>query len=523
MNLIAIAAATLLLQVALPTESVASRELNERVAYMKDHFGEMQFKPEGGFILRKRQPLPDLVWDEPEVASALLEDTVIPTRWFDSELNEVTKTDKAGRYYAYGEAPAPEGAPLYRAVTCLCLDEDENLELLALRLNPGQEVRVQEIVKAWREDEEETITLCGKLETGPPYAPRRPGQWQMENATVHVRLKRKIRNIKRHVEVKARTLEGTPAPVLSGGMIELSGADREFKTKMEELYERWHQSSGQPMSVVVARKGNIIVSKGYGEIGGKPVTVNTPMLLHSAMKPIMGLQLAMYIDRGIVALDEPIGNYLPEFDTPRDKNLTFRVAQVHTTGINFPWSLAFSRHFYFHTWHEALIAKCPRDWNPGDRYQYGCVGMSLSVRAIETLTGKNYWEAMEEQLFEPVGIKDMHPGGTGFSAADLARLGVLVANRGKYGSLELFSEKTCESIMPVQLQDYIPNLDEKRMRGIGFTTMAPGFYGHSGGCGTRLLVDPENHLVYAMTRMEVDGKFGEFNREATNLLQELRK
>ena len=72
MNLIVIAAATLLLQVALPTESVASRELNERIAYIKDHFGEMQFKPEGGFILRKGQPLPDLVWDEPEVASALL-------------------------------------------------------------------------------------------------------------------------------------------------------------------------------------------------------------------------------------------------------------------------------------------------------------------------------------------------------------------------------------------------------------------------------------------------------------------
>ena len=319
MNQIVIAAATLLLQMALPTESVVSRELNERIAYMKDHFGEMQFKPEGGFILRKGQPLPDLVWDEPEVASALLSDTIIPTRWFDSELNEVTKADKAGRYYAYGEAPAPEGAPLYRAMTCLCLDEDENLERLALRLNPGQEARVQQIVKAWREDEERTITLCGKLETEPPYEPKRPGQWQMENATVHVRLKRKIRNIKRQVEVKARALVGPPAPVLSGGKMELTHADREFKTKMEELYERWHQSSGQPMSVVVARKGNIIVSRGYGEMGGKPVTVNTPMLLHSAMKPIMGLQLAMYIDRGIVALDEPIGNYLPEFDTPRDK------------------------------------------------------------------------------------------------------------------------------------------------------------------------------------------------------------
>ena len=168
---------------------------------------------------------------------------------------------------------------------------------------------------------------------------------------------------------------------------------------MEDVFQRWNQSSGEPMSVVVARKGNVIAFEGLRRNCGKPVTVNSPMFIHSAMKPIMGIQLAMYVDRKIVDLDEPLGKYLPEFDTPRDKNLTFRVAQVHTTGINFPWALAYSRHFYFNPWHEALIAKCPRDWNPGDRFQYGCVGMSLSVRAIETVTVKNYWEAMGRTTF----------------------------------------------------------------------------------------------------------------------------
>jgi CubicO group peptidase (beta-lactamase class C family) len=409
-------------------------------------------------------------------------------------------------------------------MTCCCLKRDEDLEALARKLCPGKVDQIQEIVREWIETEEGVITLCGKLESEPPFEPERPGQWHMENATVHVRLKRNIRNIDSPpVKVAARRLARKPAPVLCAGKIALSQSDREFRAKLEALFARWHQSSSEPMSVVVARKGNVIVSKGYGEMAGKPVTVNTPMLLHSAMKPIMGLQLAMYVDREIVDLDEPIGNYLPEFDTPRDRKLTFRAAQVHVTGINFPWALAFSRDFYFHTWHEALIAHCPRDWNPGDRYQYGCVGMSLSVRAIETLTGTNYWEAMEAQLFEPLGIKDMHPGGTGFSAEDLARLGVLVANKGQYGSWELFSAKTCESIMPVPLQEYIPNLDEPRTRGIGFTTMAPGFYGHSGGCGTRLLVDPANHLVFAMTRMKPDDKFKEFNQEALDLLQQFRE
>jgi CubicO group peptidase (beta-lactamase class C family) len=97
------------------------------------------------------------------------------------------------------------------------------------------------------------------------------------------------------------------------------------------------------------------------------------------MKPLIGLQLATYVDRGILRLDEPIGNYLPDFDTPRDHNLTFRASHVHATGIHFPWDLAFSRLFYFHTWHESLIAHCQREWEPGARHRYGVVGVILSV------------------------------------------------------------------------------------------------------------------------------------------------
>ena len=246
------------------------------------------------------------------------------------------------------------------------------------------------------------------------------------------------------------------------------------------------------------------------------------MLLHSAMKPIIGLQLAMYVDRSIVDLDQPMGDFLPEFDTPRDKGLTFRAGHVHVTGIHFPWDLAFLRLFYFHTWHEALIAHCPRDWAPGDRYQYGCVGIILAVRALELLTAKNYWDAMEEQLFEPLGIKDMHPGGTGFSAEDLARLGVLMANRGKYGSWELFSERTHERLIPGPLQKHFPKLDKEIVRGVGFAVMAPGFYGHGGGCGTCLMVEPDKHIVFAMTRMETDAEFKAFRKESLALLQEFR-
>ena len=502
----------------------APSDIAKRVAYMKDHFGEMHFRPEGGFILTKGQPLPNLVWDEPEVAAALLKDPAIPTTWFDSDFNKVKRADKTGRYYVYGEAPVPNGPPLRRAMTCCCLEANVDLDALALKLNPGATIEVKDIVTKWKEDEEGVITLLGKLDSKPPYTPERPGQWHMENATVHVRLKRKIRNITSPpVEVRARRVNGKPAPVLSARPAEQTKADREFGVEMEALFNEWHQSTSLPMSVVVARKGNVIVSRGYGELEGKPVTVNTPMLLHSAMKPIMGIQLAVYVDRGIVDLDQPVGEFLPEFNTPRDKGLTFRAGHVHVTGIHFPWDLAFSRLFYFHTWHEALIAHCPRDWEPGDRYQYGVVGIILAVRALELLTARNYWDAVEQQLCEPLDIRDMHPGGTGFSAESLAKLGVLMANRGRYGPWELFSKETYEEIVPGPLTEHFPKVDAEVVRGVGFAPMGPGRYGHGGGCGTYLLIDPEKHIVFAMTRMQKKSEYKQFRTRAVELLEELMR
>ena len=41
---------------------------------------------------------------------------------------------------------------------------------------------------------------------------------------------------------------------------------------------------------------------------GQTVNIDTPMLLHSAMKPLIGLQLATYVDRGILRLRFDVEN-----------------------------------------------------------------------------------------------------------------------------------------------------------------------------------------------------------------------
>lgn len=72
-----------------------------------------------------------MVWQHPELVATVVDGPAIPTRWFNERFGEVQTANQLGRYYAYGEAPAPTGPPLRRAMTCCCVEKDLNLMKLA--------------------------------------------------------------------------------------------------------------------------------------------------------------------------------------------------------------------------------------------------------------------------------------------------------------------------------------------------------------------------------------------------------
>jgi CubicO group peptidase (beta-lactamase class C family) len=127
---------------------------------------------------------------------------------------------------------------------------------------------------------------------------------------------------------------------------------------------------------------------------------------------------------------------------------------------------------------------------------------------------------MERELFAPLGISNTLPGGVGFSAENLARIGVMLDNHGKYGEWELFSEKTYQAIIPTSLSTYFPNIDMKY--GIGLQSyeprLGPGSYGHGGGCGTQLIVNPDKHLVFAMVRNDPGDRYKEHLADTMSIL-----
>lgn len=511
--------------------TAVGREVLTKEAMLTERFGEQQFQPPGGLLLKVGQKLPNLEWESPELVATVVKQPAILTRWFNEQFEEVSVAAGPGRYYAYGEAPTPGGPPLRRAMTCYCVPQNTDLKQLATNYKGqfipefgknGQPSRAGAILDWWRTSEDGAVELAALLDSDKPQNPVRLGQRQMENATRQVLLKRKLMGLEDSPVLipRPRQLGNKPAPVLRAGSLAETGFTEAQVDNIESSLDEWYAASKEPMAVMIARHGVVAVARGYGTIDGKVATVDTPMKLDSAMKPLIGVQLATYIDRGFLALDEPVGKHLPDFNTPRDQHLTHRACHVHITGIHFPWDLAFRRLFYFHTWHESLIAHCRREWDPGARHRYGVVGIILSVRSLELLRGRNYWDAMERDIFEPLGIRNILPGGTGFSAESMARIGVLLDNHGRYGQWELFSEDAYQAILPTSLQPYFPAIDMQY--GIGLRSesghLGPGSYGHGGGCGTYLVVNPRTHVVFAMVRNARGSDFNKHLNKVTSLL-----
>ena len=70
-----------------------------------------------------------------------------------------------------------------------------------------------------------------------------------------------------------------------------------------------------------------------------------------------------------------------------------------------------------------------------------------------------------------------------------------------------------------------PNFPAVKMKyGIGLrdqsSHLGPGSYGHGGGCGTQLIVNPDRHLVFAMVRNQRGKEFKEHLSEVMTILRE---
>lgn len=187
-------------------------------------------------------------------------------------------------------------------------------------------------------------------------------------------------------------------------------SEKQIAAKIDEYMKSAVEVERFSGSILVARDGQVIVSKGYGMANVELDVPNAPKTvfrLASLTKQFTATAIMMLQERGKLNVNDPFCKYLADCP-PNWQPITIRHLLTMTSGIPgvtatelgplrglpVPWE----------QWLEATKKK-PLEFSPGETFKYANTGYTLLGFIIERVSGKSYGEFLQENIFTPLGMK----------------------------------------------------------------------------------------------------------------------
>jgi CubicO group peptidase (beta-lactamase class C family) len=186
-------------------------------------------------------------------------------------------------------------------------------------------------------------------------------------------------------------------------------------TQIEQLrsqFRAYLAETGAPsVAVGVAKEGEILWEEGFGYADKDrktPASAFTMYSVGSISKPMTATAVMMLAERGLIDLNKPANAYLAEPGirpyAGNAEDATVKRVLHHTAGLPMYW------HFF-----DGEPARRPSPEQieqhfgiltspPGDRYEYSNLGYSLLATIVERVSGKDFPEFVQEEIFEPLGL-----------------------------------------------------------------------------------------------------------------------
>ncbi|MCO5258787.1 MAG: beta-lactamase family protein [Crocinitomicaceae bacterium] len=184
-------------------------------------------------------------------------------------------------------------------------------------------------------------------------------------------------------------------------------------------------------------------------------TENTLSNSFSAAKTVVALLIGIAVEEGkIKNLDEPVGNYIPEFNREDLSIVTIRDLLLMASGLDWSESgknpLSNNAESYYGDDLYGLVTRQKRIGVPGRTFIYQSGNSQLLGFIIKKATGMSVAEYCSDKLWSKMGMDanaywslDKENGDEKAfcclyaTARDFGKLGQLIANRGKWGSQQL--------------------------------------------------------------------------------------
>jgi CubicO group peptidase (beta-lactamase class C family) len=193
-------------------------------------------------------------------------------------------------------------------------------------------------------------------------------------------------------------IPSTPAPDLipdKGVLFDFTAASAAQVDNFIETYRNYYSIPG--VSLALIKDGKLVYHKTYGVrniMTGEKVDENTLFEAASITKPVFALAVEKLAERGVINLDKPLYEYLPNKDIEYDeryKLITARHVVTHRTGFpNWRWMNPDN--------------KLDLKFTPGTAFGYSGEGFEYLKMVVEKITGKKVEQVLQEEVIEPIGL-----------------------------------------------------------------------------------------------------------------------
>lgn len=290
-------------------------------------------------------------------------------------------------------------------------------------------------------------------------------------------------------------------------------------------------------SLVILHRGRIIVER-YAD----GMTVETPHILMSVSKSLLGLLTGILVGEGILDPDGQVTTVIPEVRETAYKGATIRHLLDMRTGVAFDEDYSATsgpivEYRKATNWHPPGRGDSPSDLRSfyqclrapdgkhGGRFHYVSPNSDLLGWVIERATGQRFADLMSRYIWKPMGAQHSAyitvdrlgaprcAGGICATARDLARLGQVVADGGACGGKQIIPAAWIDDIVQNGSADawdagvFVPFFPGRKMhyRSKWYADLgeAPLLFA-LGIHGQYVFVDRRNQLVVVMMSSQAD-------------------
>jgi len=185
------------------------------------------------------------------------------------------------------------------------------------------------------------------------------------------------------------------------------------------------------LSIAIIDKGQLVRTQAFGVAdarSGESVTTETIFEAASLTKPLFAYLALQLVEEGVLALDIPVTNYLPEKERTADR--LFDISGQNESGI-FDYVVNETavqqitlRHVLSHqpgfpNWTNKG-KRLKLHLAPGQRFSYSGDGYHFLQKILAQKLGENPADLLRERVLMPLGMNRSHPMGTGLEAFHVA-------------------------------------------------------------------------------------------------------